>query len=66
MKIKINQFKIEKIKIIFLKKFLNIEIKKNIITLNSMKKVFEDYVINEINENFKINFPFSLLSLFYF
>ena len=31
-----------------------------------MKKVFEDYVINEINENFKINFPFSLLSLFYF
>ena len=66
MKIKINQFKIEKIKIIFLKKFLNIEIKKNIITLNSMKIVFEDYVINEINENFKINFPFSLLSLFYF
>ena len=66
MKIKINQFKIEKIKIIFLKKFLDIEIKKNIITLNSMKKVFEDYVINEINENFKINFPFSLLSLFYF
>ena len=28
MKIKINQFKIEKIKIIFLKKFLDIEIKK--------------------------------------